>query len=89
MGIIAWIILGAFSGFVAAKIVEGKGRGLLVNIFVGLLGALIGGFIVNGIGGTGITGFNPWSVIISVFGAVVLLFILNGFKRTVKDGKGS
>jgi|APTNR8051073442_1049403.scaffolds.fasta_scaffold12219_5 uncharacterized membrane protein YeaQ/YmgE (transglycosylase-associated protein family) len=82
MGIIAWIVLGAFSGFVAGKIVEGRGRGLLVNIFVGLIGALVGGFIVSGVGGEGITGFNIWSVVVSVFGAVILLFILNGFSRT-------
>lgn len=85
MGILSWIILGAFSGFVAGKIVEGKGRGFFVNIFVGLIGALIGGYVVSLIGGEGITGFNVWSIVVSVFGAVILLFILNGFKRVEKS----
>ncbi len=82
MGIITWIVLGGFVGWVAGKIVEGKGRGIVVNIAVGLIGALIGGFIVSFLGGEGITGFNPWSVLVATFGAVVLLFVLNGFKRT-------
>lgn len=81
MSIIAWIILGGLSGWIAGKIVEGSGRGFLTNIFVGLIGALIGGFIVSALGGTSVTGFNAWSLLVSVFGAVVLLFILNGFKR--------
>lgn len=82
MSVIGWIVIGGFSGFVAGKIVEGKGRGFFVNIFVGLIGALIGGFIISALGGEGFTGFNLWSMLVAVFGAVVLLFILNGFKRT-------
>jgi len=80
MSIIAWIILGGLSGWIAGKIVEGKGRGIIVNIFVGLLGALLGGFIISALGGEGVNEFNLWSILVSVFGAVVLLFILNGFK---------
>lgn len=82
MSVIGWIVIGGFSGFVAGKIVEGKGRGFFVNIFVGLIGALNGGFIISALGGEGFTGFNLWSMLVAVFGAVVLLFILNGFKRT-------
>lgn len=80
MGFLAWIILGALSGWIAS-IIMGKNQkmGAIANIVVGIIGANIGGAIVSGFGGSKVTGVNLYSIFISVIGAVVLLFIVNIF----------
>lgn len=74
MGFIGWIILGGLAGWIAS-IIMGKNAqmGLIANIVVGVIGALLGGFLFNLIGGTDITGFNLWSLFVAVVGSVVLL----------------
>ena len=81
MGILSWIIVGGLAGFVASKLMKGTGSGLLMNIIIGIVGAFIGGLIVNLLGGSGVTGFNLWSFAVSVLGAVVLLGIVRLFQR--------
>ncbi len=78
MDLLGWIVVGALAGWIASMIV-GKNHkmGLLANIVVGVIGAFIGGFIVNLIGGDGITGFNLWSILVATGGAVVLLTLIN------------
>jgi uncharacterized membrane protein YeaQ/YmgE (transglycosylase-associated protein family) len=58
MSIVAWIIGGSASGFVASRIVDGRGRGLAVDVILGIAGAIVGGFMFRLIGSTGVTGFN-------------------------------
>lgn len=82
MGIIGWIILGGLAGWLASSLVEGGGNGVLVNIIVGIVGALIGGFVFDAFGGSGITGFNLWSFVVAVIGAVILLWIVGMFRRS-------
>lgn len=78
MGWLGWIIIGALAGWIASMIVgKNKKMGLLMNLIVGVVGAFIGGFIVNLIGGEGITGFNLWSLLVATGGSVVLLLIIN------------
>lgn len=79
MGIIAWIVLGGLAGWLASVLVRGTGLGLLADILVGIVGAFIGGLIFSAFGGTGITGFNLWSFIVALVGAVVLLLIVRLF----------
>lgn len=80
MGWIGWIILGAIAGWLASVIMGTDDRqGCIINIVVGIIGALIGGLIMNFIGGQGVTGFNLWSLLVAVLGAVVLLAIANMF----------
>lgn len=83
MGILGWIIIGAIAGWIAS-IVTGNDRkmGAWANIAVGIVGGFIGGFIMNLLGGVGITGFNLWSLLVAVIGAVVLLWIVNTIRRT-------
>lgn len=76
MSIIGWIILGGLAGWLASVLVRGGGLGLVGDIVVGIIGALIGGFLVSLVGGQGVTGFNIWSFIVAVIGAVVLLLIV-------------
>lgn len=76
LGIIGWIVLGGLAGWVASMIAGTNARqGLLGNIIVGIVGGLLGGFIFGLLGGSGVTGFNLWSFLVAVVGAVVLLFI--------------
>jgi len=76
MGIIGWIILGGLAGWIASMIAgTNREQGLLGNIIVGIIGAFVGGFIFNLFGGVGVTGFNLWSFIVALVGAVILLFI--------------
>jgi uncharacterized membrane protein YeaQ/YmgE (transglycosylase-associated protein family) len=75
MGIIAWIILGLISGFIASKIVNKTGEGFLLDIVLGVVGAIVGGFLFSLVGHEGVTGLNIWSLFVSVVGAVVVLLV--------------
>lgn len=78
MSIVSWIIIGALSGWIASMITgNNEEMGAGKNIIVGVIGAFIGGFVFNLIGGNGVTGFNIWSLVVSVVGAVILLAIIN------------
>ncbi len=85
MGLIAWIILGAFAGWIASKIAgTDKQQGWLANIIVGIIGAMIGGFVFDVLGGEGVTGFNLWSLIVSVVGALLFLWIVKSISGPSK-----
>lgn len=75
MGIIAWLVLGLIAGFIASKIVNHTGSGIIMDIVLGVVGALVGGFLFSIFGATGVTGFNIYSMIVAVVGAVVVLWI--------------
>ena len=75
MSIIGWILLGLIAGFIASKIVNKSGEGFLLDIVLGIVGAIVGGFIFSAGGATGITGFNLWSMIVAIIGAIIVLVI--------------
>ena len=75
MGILAWIVLGLIAGFIASKIVNHTGSGILMDIVLGVVGALVGGFLFSMFGAVGVTGFNIYSMLVSVVGAVVVLWL--------------
>ncbi len=86
MGIIAWVILGALAGWIASMIMKTDAeQGAIANIVVGIVGAVLGGFLVGLLGGSDVTGFNLYSLLVAVFGAVVLLFFYKAItgRRTV------
>ncbi len=80
MSIIAWIVLGGLAGWIASLLLKEQ-RGCLANVIIGILGAVIGGLIFSFLGGSGVTGFNLWSVFVSVVGALILLAILGRRNR--------
>lgn len=75
MSILAWIVLGLIAGFIASKIVNGSGEGALLDIVLGIVGAVAGGWLFNTFGASGVTGLNLYSILVSVVGAVVVLFL--------------
>ena len=75
MSIIAWIVLGLIAGFIASKLVNKTGEGLVLDIGLGILGAVVGGFVFNQLGAAGVTGFNLYSMLVAVIGAVLVLVI--------------
>jgi uncharacterized membrane protein YeaQ/YmgE (transglycosylase-associated protein family) len=81
MSIIAWIVLGLLAGFIGSKIVNGSGEGMLIDIVLGIVGALVGGFLFNVVGAAGVTGLNIWSLFVAVIGAVVVLAIYHAIVR--------
>ena len=77
MGIFSWIILGLIAGFIGSKLVEQQGQGFWLNIALGIVGALVGGFLFDLFGASGVTGLNIYSMIVAVLGSVVVLLIYN------------
>ena len=76
MGIISWIIVGGIAGWISTKIIKPKKKkGCFTGILLGIIGAIVGGFIVSFFGGTGVTGFNIYSILVATLGAVVLIWI--------------
>jgi uncharacterized membrane protein YeaQ/YmgE (transglycosylase-associated protein family) len=75
MSIIAWIVLGLISGFIGSKIVNKSGEGFVLDIVLGVVGAMVGGFIFTRFGAEGITGFNLYSMFVAVVGAIIVLVV--------------
>jgi uncharacterized membrane protein YeaQ/YmgE (transglycosylase-associated protein family) len=77
MDILAWIIMGALAGWIASIIMgKNKRMGAIANIVVGIVGAFLGGAIMNQLGYEGVTGFDLWSLLVAILGAVVLIFVV-------------
>ena len=88
MGILAWIVFGGLAGLIAGFL-AGGGGGIIYHIIVGIVGALLGGFIMNAFGSSGVTGWNWRSFGVAVLGAVVLLIILGLIRgRGAARGRG-
>lgn len=82
MGIIGWIIIGALAGWIASMITgNNQQMGAMANIGTGIAGGFLGGLIMNLLGGSGVTGFNLWSLVVAVIGAVLLLWIVNAVQK--------
>lgn len=78
MGIISWLIVGALAGWIASMIVGVNAKmGAFANIITGIIGAVLGGFILQLFGIDGVTGFNLWSILVAIFGSCILLFVVN------------
>ncbi len=75
MSFIAWIILGLIAGFIASKIVNKSGEGVLLDIILGIVGAVVGGYLFQTFGAAGVTGVNLYSILVAVVGAIVVLVI--------------
>jgi uncharacterized membrane protein YeaQ/YmgE (transglycosylase-associated protein family) len=81
MSILGWIILGLISGFIGSKIVNRTGEGFFLDIILGIVGAIVGGFLFTAVGASGVTGFNLYSMVVAVIGAIVVLVIYHALFR--------
>jgi len=75
MSFIAWIVLGLVAGFIASKLVNKSGEGMLLDIVLGIVGAVVGGWLFNVFGMTGVTGLNVYSLVVAIIGAAVFLVV--------------
>jgi uncharacterized membrane protein YeaQ/YmgE (transglycosylase-associated protein family) len=75
MSIIGWIILGLIAGWIGSRIVDNAGRGPLMDMVLGIVGALVGGAIFSALGAVPITGFNLYSLFVAVIGAIIVLVV--------------
>jgi uncharacterized membrane protein YeaQ/YmgE (transglycosylase-associated protein family) len=83
MSLLAWIVLGLIAGFIGSKIVNKRGEGALMDIVLGIVGAVLGGWIFRLLGASGVTGFNVYSLIVAVIGAVIALSVYHAIHRVV------
>jgi uncharacterized membrane protein YeaQ/YmgE (transglycosylase-associated protein family) len=85
MSIIGWLILGLIAGFVASKIANRTGEGLILDIVLGITGAVVAGFLFSLFGAAPVTGLNIYSMVFAVVGAIVVLVIYHAVigRRTI------
>jgi uncharacterized membrane protein YeaQ/YmgE (transglycosylase-associated protein family) len=83
MSFLAWIVLGLLAGFIGSKIVNQRGAGVITDIILGVVGALVGGWLFQRFGAAGVTGLNLYSLLVAVVGAVVVLLVYHLIRRAV------
>ena len=81
MSIIGWLVLGLIAGFIASRIVNKTGEGVILDIVLGIIGAVVGGFLFSFFGAEGVTGFNLYSMVVAIVGAIVVLVIYHAIVR--------
>ena len=83
MGLLTWVVVGAIAGWLAGKVMKGSGFGLIGDIVIGVIGALVGGWLASTLlhVPNAISGFNLTTIVVAFLGAVVVLFILRLFRR--------
>jgi uncharacterized membrane protein YeaQ/YmgE (transglycosylase-associated protein family) len=83
MSFLAWIVLGLIAGFLGSKIVNKRGEGLILDIVLGVVGAVVGGWLAGLVGLSGVSGLNLYSLLVAVVGAVVVLVLYHAIRRAV------
>lgn len=83
MSFLAWIILGLIAGFIGSKLVNKSGEGFFMDIVLGVIGAVVGGWLFAKFGAAGVTGLNLYSILVAVVGAVAILVVYHMIRRAV------
>ena len=81
MSFLAWIVLGLLAGFIGSKIVNKSGEGFFIDIILGIVGAVIGGWVFSIFGASGVTGLNIYSLFVAVIGSIVFLVLYHAVAR--------
>lgn len=81
MSIIAWVVLGLIAGFVGSKIVNKSGAGIIRDILLGIIGAVVGGWLFEFFGHSGVTGLNLYSLAVAVAGSIIVLVLFHALRR--------
>lgn len=83
MSLFIWILLGLVAGFIASHLVNHRGEGVVLDVLLGVVGAMIGGWLFQRFGHEGVSGMNLHSILVATVGAVVLLLVYHVIRRTV------
>ena len=83
MSLFAWIVLGLLAGFIASHLVNHRGEGMILDILLGIVGAVIGGWITHTLGYAAVSTLNIYSVVVATIGAVILLLLYHAVRRSV------
>jgi uncharacterized membrane protein YeaQ/YmgE (transglycosylase-associated protein family) len=83
MSLFAWLLLGLLAGFIASHLVNHRGEGMVLDILLGIVGAIVGGWLAHFFGFGGVTALNLYSIVVAVCGAVVLLVVYHAIRRGV------
>jgi uncharacterized membrane protein YeaQ/YmgE (transglycosylase-associated protein family) len=83
MGLLTWVVVGAIAGWLAGKVMKGSGFGLIGDIVIGVIGALVGGWLASTLFHVpgAISGFNLTTIIVAFLGAMVVLFVVRMLKH--------
>ena len=81
MSFLAWIVLGLIAGFIGSKIVNKRGEGIFLDIILGIVGAVVGGWLFSMFGAHGVTGLNLYSILVAIVGAILVLFVYHAVVR--------
>ena len=81
MSWLAWIVLGLLAGFIGSKLVNKRGEGFILDILLGIVGAIVGGWLFTKFGASGVTGLNLYSLLVAVCGSVVILLVYHAIRR--------
>jgi uncharacterized membrane protein YeaQ/YmgE (transglycosylase-associated protein family) len=82
MGVVGWIVLGLIVGFLASILMNNRGEGLPFGILLAIVGAVFGGWLFTAVGAAGATGFNVWSLLAAIVGAVIFLVVWHAMRRS-------
>lgn len=83
MSLLAWLVLGLLAGFIASHLVNHRGEGMVLDVLLGIVGAIIGGWLFRMLGEPGVSQLNVYSLIVAVLGAVALLVVYHAIRRGV------
>ena len=89
MSLLTWIFLGLLAGFIASHLVNHRGEGMVLDVLLGIVGAVVGGWLANFLGVAGVTSFSLYSVLVATLGAVVFLFLYHAISATQRDRQAS
>ncbi len=81
MSFLGWIVLGLIAGFIGSKIVNKRGEGLIVDILLGVVGAVVGGWLFSVFGASHVTGLNLYSLLVAVIGSIIVLVVYHAIRR--------
>ena len=83
MSLFVWIVLGLIAGFIASHLVNHRGDGMILDILLGVVGAIVGGWLFHMLGHAGVNGLNIHSFFVATVGAVLFLVVFHAFRRFV------
>ena len=83
MSLFAWLLLGLVAGLIASRIVNRHGEGMILDVLLGIVGAVVGGWVFHLLGLTGITRLNLYSLLVAVCGSVLFLVVYHAIRRGV------